>query len=716
MNELVLRESDHALVVNSGLPQRATTMPFLRHAVGVAQSRWRLAFVVAALTLGLVIVAAIMLPKSEYAEARLVINPVATNPTQPAAQGSSLPPDTSAIDTEVEILRSPAIALAVAQKLQLYKDPEFGGAQDMKSTDPSLRNVVAAVQGHSRIRRIGLTYVVQVGFVASTMARAKQIADGLVNAYIARKLDEKLSTILRANHELGSTLGTLRNQAVEAEARVQDYQARNKLAGTNGMALMQSEMSTLDQQIAGAQADSAEKNARLSAALRQENDGTGASDVGATLASGTVGALRQKEADLSATLSQLQTEFQADYPAVQKTTAQLAAIRQQLKSETGRILSGLRSDAGAAAQREQSLLASRQQTADQLAANNRALAGLLTLQQDADTAKKIYETYLTRASDVSAARSLQQVDATVESRAIATPGSPFRSLSFILIIGAVLAAIAALVAVLLKEGWNRRIRSWVDVTRETGFQLAAVLPDVAAVARANDPSGHIMRHPLTASAESIRSLRAFLAVSSPKSKVIAVTSSVPGEGKTFTSVCLARSLAASGQKVVLLDCDLRRASASKYFDKPEYGITEIMGKQVPVERALTQDVKSGLWFLSGTATSDISGDIVGTERVDELLRKLSTQFDKVIIDTSPLLGFGDARIYASCADCVLHVVRWDHTPASTVHAAMQILRQSEARVAGIVLNKVNVRQQARYGFADGSDYFHYYGSAYAQRA
>jgi len=167
-----------------------------------------------------------------------------------------------------------------------------------------------------------------------------------------------------------------------------------------------------------------------------------------------------------------------------------------------------------------------------------------------------------------------------------------------------------------------------------------------------------------------------------------------------------------GSQVVLLDCDLRRASASKFFAKPKFGIAEIVTQSIPTDEALIHDSKSEIWFLAGSATKNISGDVFSDDRIDDLLKELARKFDKIIIDTPPLLGFAEARILASKADCVLHVIRWDNTPASTVHAAVRILRQSNARLAGAVLNRVNMKRQAQYGYADGSDYYHHYGAAY----
>ncbi|MGH6879028.1 MAG: GumC family protein [Rhizomicrobium sp.] len=714
MNELILQTPEGAL---DRWGQQESGLPPLRYAVGILHSRWRLAAIVAALVFATTAGLAMLIPHSYYAQALLIIHPIDDNMAEPANEQAVLPPDTSAIDTEVEVLRSPAIAEAVVRNLKLYKEAEFGGGATATLSDATMRKAVAAVESHSNIRRIGLTYAVQVGFSARSLDLAKRVANGIVHAYLGSKLQDKLAAVSQANHELDSTLGNLRQQALDAEARVERYKAQNDLLGSGATASTEAELATLDQQVSDARADAADKQARVGAALAaaQDNavDGT---ESGASFASNTIGVLRQKEADVSATLSQLETEFRSDYPLVKKTQAELTNIRSEIAEETHRIISSLRADAQGAEEKEDSLLASRENTQQRLVANTHARVGLLTLQQAADTTQKIYQTYLTRASEVAVARSLQRVDATVESNAIVTGGSMLANKRFVLAIAVLLALLAGIAAILVSESWSRKIRSGTDLTRDTRLPLAGVLPDVGALSRSVDPANQIANQPMTAFAESLRSLRAFLVLSVPaaRSKIIAVTSSVPGEGKTLVSACLARTLAAAGSKVVLLDCDLRNASASRFFEKPEFGIAEIVNRSIPLERALTFDSRSGIWFLSGSTTDCKLGEQFGIDRIDGLLRKLSEKFDHVIIDTSPLLGFADARILASKADSVLFVVRWNDTSAPTVHAATEILRLSGAHVAGAVLNKVDVKQQARFGFADGSDYYHHYGAAYAQ--
>lgn len=688
----------------------------LRYALGIVQSKWRLMAGIALLTFLVTAGAILLMPHSYYAQALVIIHPVADNPAQPVNEQTVLPPDTSAIDTEVEVLRSPAVTEGVIRKLKLYQDPEFGGTPGIRPTDRSIHEVLHAVMGRSDIRRIGLTYAVQVGFTAGELAKARQIADGIVDAYLARKLDEKLAAVTQANRDLGATLGGLRRQALEAESRLEKYKVQNNLLGSDATASTETELTTLDQQVSEARADAAEKQAKVAAAMRRAADAAGGSDVGSTLASNTIGALRQKEAEVAAQLSQLQTEFQPDYPLVKKAQAELGNIQHQIQTETARIIASLKADATVAAQKQASLMASRGATEARLAANNKAKVGLLTLQQAADSAKKIYETYLTRASEVAVARSLQRVDAMEESKAVPGPTSVFARPRVILAIAGLLAALGGLIAIVLSEMWSPKVRSCNDVARETGLPLAGILPAVRIGKQ--DPANHLAANPLTAFAEALRNLRAFLMLSQngAVAKIIAVTSAVPGEGKTLVSTCLARTLAATGAKVVLVDCDLRRAGQKRDGQHSTYGSAEVLMHSAAIDDALYYDPDNNLWHLSGQSADHRAADLFNADRVGGLLEALSQRFDHVVIDTPPLLGFADGRIVASKSDRVLFVVKWNGTTAPTVRAAVEVLRQCGAPVSGVVLNEVNVRQQARFGFGDGSDYYHYYGSAYAPPA
>jgi capsular exopolysaccharide synthesis family protein len=203
-----------------------------------------------------------------------------------------------------------------------------------------------------------------------------------------------------------------------------------------------------------------------------------------------------------------------------------------------------------------------------------------------------------------------------------------------------------------------------------------------------------------------------LSSQSGPSKVIAITSSVPREGKSMTSLCLARTLALSGSKVVLVDCDLRRRGVTKLIGGSDVGIVEVVEEKYPIQRVLIRDTRSSAWILPASGQRDIPHDLFSKPEADELMRNLAEAFDYVILDTPPLLGVADARILAAKADRVLYVVQWNKTPTSAAQSAIEILHECGAKVMGVILSKVNVKQQARYGYGDSSDYFNYYRHYY----
>jgi capsular exopolysaccharide synthesis family protein len=707
----------------------------LRQLFGILLQRAKLGLGVAAIVFILVLAAFAMKTPTYSAWGSLVIDTKGMNLASVDRTQTGLSSDTSAVDTEVEIIRSRAVAERVARKLQLWNDPEFnpqmapgmfGMAPAAKPTaNPDKRAIEGAtnaVLSRMWVRRSGLTYVVQVGFNSTSPQKAALIANTIMQSYLDYQLDTKLTAVTRANRELGLSLERMRRDAEVAEARVQQYKNAHGLFSAEGSTLAEQEVSTLNQQIAIAKAETAEKRARLNAALAQLRGGSGGADVGAALGSETIKEMRKREAELSVKLAQLQTDFTSEYPEVKRTQSQLTDIRRQMQQEINRIMSNLRAEATAAAGREASLLASRGQAQGGLAANGQAQVGLVALQQRADAAKQIYEAYLNRAKTVAAEGSLQQADASINSRA-AVPSAPF---SPNMKLGAALAFLAALiaagVAVLIAEFWDKHLRSRVDVERELGVPFAGVLPDFRSVkpkglrGPAAEPAEYLVSHPFSGFAEAFRNLRAFLMISArdEDSKLIAITSAVPREGKSLTSFCLARTLALSGARVALVDCDLRQQGVSKLIGKRDVGIVEVVQDGVPLAEALVHDAKSNCFVLP--AGKSVPYDLFSNPDTDEVLRQLASQFDYVILDTPPILGVADARILAAKADRVLYIVQWNKTPLRAAQSAVDILQECGANVAGALLTKVNVKGQARYGYSDSSDYYGYFKNYYIAAA
>jgi len=142
----------------------------------------------------------------------------------------------------------------------------------------------------------------------------------------------------------------------------------------------------------------------------------------------------------------------------------------------------------------------------------------------------------------------------------------------------------------------------------------------------------------------------------------------------------------------------------------------VVQEKVPVQKALVRDSKSPAWVLPASGARNIPHDLFSRPETNEVLRNLAETFDFVILDAPPLLGVADARILAAKADRVLYVVQWNKTPASAALSAVEILQDCGAKISGAILSKVDVKQQARYGYGDASDYFTYYRHYYIGNA
>jgi capsular exopolysaccharide synthesis family protein len=268
-------------------------------------------------------------------------------------------------------------------------------------------------------------------------------------------------------------------------------------------------------------------------------------------------------------------------------------------------------------------------------------------------------------------------------------------------------------AITIAELWNRTVRTRAEVERLLGLSVAGVLPEFRTVAarrhRRRRPQDYLVSQPFSSFAESFRSLYAFLSLRGEPQpgRRIAVTSAIPGEGKSLTCLCLGRAMALSGKRVVAVDCDLRRQGLTRAFGEARRGVVQVVEGSLPLEDALQFDDASGLWLLPATPDA-VPEDLFSRPEIDALFERLSREFDYVLLDTPPILGVADARIVSAKADQVLLAVRWDRTPLRTVQGAAQILRDCGTTIAGAVLTRVDVGRYAGFGEAGASPYHRAY--------
>ncbi len=215
------------------------------------------------------------------------------------------------------------------------------------------------------------------------------------------------------------------------------------------------------------------------------------------------------------------------------------------------------------------------------------------------------------------------------------------------------------------------------------------------------------RSPHSVAVEGLRSVRAALhfAVRNAPDCVLAVTSPAPGAGKTFAAVNLAVLFAEAGQRVLLIDADLRRGRVAHWFDQaPEPGLADLLAGRADPATVVRPTVVSGLSLITAGATPPNPSELLMMPALAETLRICKARFDLVIIDTPPVLAVADGTLVANLAGATLLVVRADVTPASQVDEALKRLARAEARLAGGMLNGVTRRRSNRADFAAMNPY------------
>ncbi len=640
---------------------------------------------------------------------------------------SNLPSDTFVVDSEVQVLQSPALAHRVIAKLHLDKDPEFnaalrqqnifsmaiGGvksgirtvlsylgvepASDIDSADRTEESVAQAFEKNLTITRQGLTYVISIGFWSEDAAKAVRIANAVAQTYIEQQKDMKAEATRQANVLIARHVAKLKTQVRDAEQAVADYKSKHGLLNAVGAPLTEQEISALNTQLASAQAQQAEEEGKLAADLRQYKSG-GSGGVGQAAMSDTVRELRGQQATLLQQNADLSKRYGPKHPERIKVQNQLAAIDGAISAEVTRIISQQKAMTSAAQQRAASLAASVAKDRNTLALNNSAGVKLAELQRDADAVRGVYESFLNRLKQTNAQEDLQDADATVITPAN-IPLKPSRP-SWLLATAAALlfAALASACAILLREFMDRGVRSPEEAENAVGMPVIAVVPRIAKA----DPVSYVVKRPMSDFAEAIRNLRTslFLSRTGSPPKVVALMSALPHEGKTTTTLALGRQAAESGARVVIIDADMRQRAMSSYVRQPiRDGLVELLDGSAPLENCLYRDPLSNAMILP-IANGDMAGrDIFFSHDLGRVFEQLRKRFDIVLVDTAPLLPLAEPRVVANHADSIVMLTRWHETPRSAMQEAARLIRTLDVPVAGMALTYTDMKMLDSFGYA-----------------
>ncbi|MBT8039545.1 MAG: polysaccharide biosynthesis tyrosine autokinase [Gammaproteobacteria bacterium] len=562
--------------------------------------------------------------------------------------------------------------------------------------------------------------IINITFSSLDPELATRIANDVPEAYIVANLEARFEATEKATAWLTEQLDELEEKVLESERAVEIYRDQHGLADGDGRSILDAQLSEINSQLIIARAERAEVEARLLQLRRLlAGGGQGIETSTEVLASTLVQQLRTQEAQSLSRKSELSVEYGPKHPRMLQVEAEIEEIRERIRDEVERIMVALENEVEFARTRVFSLETSLREARGQTSEQNKEAIQLRALQREASANRTLYETFLTRFKETSSTQELESTDARIISRA-EVPGGPTypnrRQLLLQYVLGGFVGACGL---VLMLALMNPGMMSPEQVQRTIGEFVIGLIPNIEGKLAPHD---YVLERPNSGLVEAINTLKFSLALSDPDHpvKAVQVTSSVPEEGKTTLALALARVVASSGQKVIIVDGDLRRSSIGRKLNIREKhkGLSDLVvaSEETTLSEYLMRDEKGQIDFMpTGTAKYANATDIFSSHRMVSIIDRLKSEYDLVIVDTPPVMAVADARIIGRVVDKTLFVVRWDKTPRKVAKAAVEQLRRAEVDIAGVVLQQVDLNRYGRVGYGDSGYYYHYgrYGNYYA---
>jgi uncharacterized protein involved in exopolysaccharide biosynthesis len=632
--------------------------------------------------------------------------------------------------TAVAILSSSSLAEQVIKRLDLMHEPFFAspdgtrafqwGASPARPArmpspaagavgEPVRDRVLGRYFQHLTVQSAGRSQAITIQFKADRPDLAARVANGVAQAYIADQIASHHRTASREAVWLTEQVEGLKGQLDDAERRLAEFQSAHGVLNASGDTILQRQLADYSQQLTRIQIRRTEISARARMLATLERGAAGGAEASsAALDSPTIQSLLQNISAAERQVADLSMIYRDGYPKLRQARAALAASQARLRVELRRLVEATTNEADLARSQEDLLTGKIASLTAQLQKRAHTTENLRLLEVNLKTTSELYATLLGRLREtkaVDAQASFPQ--AQVISRALAPDHPVFPKRGRLVGAAAALALLIGVIVAFVLEQLDAGFRNREQIEKITDLETVACIPRVKGDGRFRrfaDMVRLLTEDPTFA--EAIRYARVFLSLpglSGGSVRTILITSSLPGEGKTFTSRALAVNFALGGQRVVTLDCDLRKNQAmSRYGDgiRPP-GLIDYLAGRSTLDEVLYMDPALGNYHIQRGSSDDVvdPSSALGSAKMRELLRRLAEMFDVVLIDTPPVKLYPDAVVLLPEVDKTLFLLQWAKTRREVGLDAIRTIIQAGHPHPVAALSQVDAAQIPRFDYA-----------------
>ena len=638
--------------------------------------------------------------------------------------------------TQYKLLQSRSLAERTIDKLKLWGKEEFSGRKPATAEDWNnpvfRRKLIDKFIDHLEVKPVRMTRLVEVAFKAHDPQLAADCVNALFDCFVDMNIETKYEATEQATEFLRQQIEDLKKEISQKEHELQNYgQQKDIVILSDKETTMLEKLGEVNKALTEAQIDRVRKEAYYNEIKNASPD-----YIPEAMNNPLIQRLREDYLKLSREYAKMQEQFQPEYPEMQRLKAELDTAQELLKNETEGLIKAAYSEYQGALKKETSLKRLFEEQKDEAFRLNSNAILYNSLKIEIENKKNLLESLLKRQSETGVSarlRGLRTSNIRVVDRADLpiSPSSPKKLRN--LLLAFFLGLFGGVGLAFVMEYLDNTVKSAEEVGRYTGLPTLGVVPVFGK--DSSQGYGYYYTHgqkksedkdkgrgkkagsekpqnielivhfaPESAFAETYRSLRTALLLSSPQSslKAVMVTSPLPEEGKSATISNLAVSLSQTGKKILLIDADLRRPKQHQIFKmKNHEGLTSYLALDLPLEKLIKPTIVPSLYLINSGPIPPNPAELLGSDKMAKLLSLLRNQFDFILIDTPPILTVTDAQIVGKLVDGLVLVVHTGKTPCDALVRTRELIDLLKLRTFGVVVNALNLDSHGYY-------YRHYY--------
>ena len=646
------------------------------------------------------------------------------------------------VATQVSLMKSNSIAERVISAMNLKEHPVFaddgpnksfislgtfkafvkniiGQDTDKMSENTMLtetmenRRLIGFLQRNLEVSPTRNSMIVQVSFISPSRELSQDVVNHIMNEFIAWKMDQRLDSSVTAREYLMKQIERSKINLESAEEQ------QHQFARQAGIVSMDSRLNSVFRQLEDinaalgkAEADLISKQTQYQQAVQD-----GAESLPQVLNSSLINTLKSEYARLRSDYENLIEVFHEDYPDVKAITSRMASIEERIHSESEKIFNSIRHEYLSAVSRFETLQKTLEEKQLQALELNEKATQFTIMSREVETHKAIYQSLLERAKEIESMAGIAPANIQIVDKA-ALPIFPAKpNVRRNLMLAIALGMMAGIGLAFTVEYFADTITNPDQILDRFHIPILGVIP--LETGTKDYPLEQVFIHdPRSQVSEALRTSKVSIQLSGSDSnaKCICITSTAPNEGKTTIASNLAQTFAIAGEKVLLIDADLRKPRLHKVFKsilqtQNGHGLSSFLAGVHQNNFIFKTDIPN-LYFIPSGPIPPNPVELLASNRMTRLLNKLAQKFDRIILDTPPHLGFADILVLSRQVGGVILVSSIGETTRDGLRHFKKSMSNVQGTVLGCIVNKINLSQ--RYGYRSYYKYYRAYNYHYGE--